>query len=230
MNTMANNMAANMPNMGGPVNAQQMQQMMNNNGAIPQHQGGSRLSRASPNHSSRMQLNTYVYEYFLRFEMYDCARALLAAAPDIATKKEENGQDENGNRLGDDPMDTDAKEFDLKRPDDLPAPLTPAAAPNQSFLFEWFCLFWDLFTHKEHKVSPQIQQYLAHTQVCLWSWRCSRHLVANDPPRLRRVSARNSNNTTCSATSSEERPNLTSLSSSSSSSTRNSWAAWRMVV
>jgi hypothetical protein len=161
MNTMAN--MANMANMGGPVGAQG--QMLNNNGALP-HQAGPRQPLHLPNTIfNRTQFHTYIYEYLLRAELYDCARALYQADPSLNVKKE---ADENGNGLGDDPMDTDMKELDIKRPGDLPAPMTATSGGGSGFLFDWFCIFWDIFTtSKSGKGSPQVQQYVAHNQVCL---------------------------------------------------------------
>lgn len=154
---------ANMANMGGPVGAQG-QMLNNNNGGLP-HQGGPRQPLHLTNNMSRTQFHTYIYEYLLRTEFYDCARALYQADPSIHVKKE---VDENGNGLGDDPMDTDMKELEIKRPNDLPAPLTATSGGGNGFLYDWFCIFWDIFTtSKGGKVSPQVQQYVTHNQVML---------------------------------------------------------------
>lgn len=166
------NSMANMPNMnpmGGPVSAPM--NMMNNGGLVPQP-----LPRQihQLNDSSRTLLNTYIYEYFVRCGMFDCARAVYREDPHINVKKDSPGKlrDENGNiignGLGDDPMDTDTKDgLDQKRPDDLPAPNVPTPVPDSCFLYEWFCLFWDMFNSQKGKGSSgQVNQYVQHTQVC----------------------------------------------------------------
>ncbi|KAK3347228.1 hypothetical protein B0T25DRAFT_297464 [Lasiosphaeria hispida] len=164
MNNMAN--MANMNPMGGTVGAPMP--MMNNNGALPPQVG----QRHQANDSSKTLLNTYIYEYFIRNEMFDCARQVIQYDPNINVKKESPGgrRDENGNivgnGLGDDPMDTDTKDgLDRKRPDDLPAPNVPNLLPDSCFLYEWFCLFWDMFNSQKGKGSSnQANQYVQHTQ------------------------------------------------------------------
>ncbi|KAL8414562.1 hypothetical protein RB594_005699 [Gaeumannomyces avenae] len=150
---------ANMGPMGGPVGANMP---MMNNGSGP----------AGPQKNSRTLLNTYIYEYFLRFEMYDCARAVLNSDPQLNVKKDKREiRDENGNittnGLGDDPMDTDSKDdIEGKRPDDLPAPSLPTSQTDSCFLHEWFCIFWDILNaQKGHGASPQVKQYVGHTQA-----------------------------------------------------------------
>ena len=156
----------NMGAMGGPVGAPMP---MMNNGAMPPQ--GNPRGHLQVNDSSRTLLNTYIYEYFIRYGMFDCARAVFQNDPQINVKKDSPGgrRDENmGNGLGDDPMDTDSKEnIDRKRPDDLPAPDVPAPVPDSCFLYEWFCLFWDMFnSQKNGKGSSQrVDQYVSHTQV-----------------------------------------------------------------
>lgn len=216
---------ANMANMGGPVGAQG-QMLNNNNGALP-HQGGPRQPLHLTNNMSRTQFHTYIYEYLLRTEFYDCARALYQADPSIHVKKE---VDENGNGLGDDPMDTDMKELEIKRPNDLPAPLTATSGGGNGFLYDWFCIFWDIFTtSKGGKVSPQVQQYVTHNQVMLAGLgNDDGDLIANFFYRLNRGYARSSSNSTCSATCSEEQPSPTLRSNNSFTS--NCWrGACRMA-
>lgn len=159
-----NNM--NMPNipLAGPVGGPSP--MMANTLAAQQQQVQSQGN-------NRTVLNTYIYDYFLREGMYDCARQMLKSEQTLNVIKESPGRrrDENGNVLGngvgDDPMDTDSKDdIDSKRPSDLPMPNVPAAAEN-SFLYEWFCLFWDMLYAQRNKpgISPQVSQYVNHTQV-----------------------------------------------------------------
>ena len=161
MNTMAANMANMNAAMGGPVGAPMP--MMNNGALAPQ--GGPRQLQDN----SKALLNTYIYEYFMRYGMYDCARAILTHDPTIKVK-DGTGHNDNGlgNNLGDEHMDTDSKDgVDAKRPSDLPAPNVPTPVPDSCFLFEWFSLFWDMFNSQKGKgQSGQINQYVQHTQVC----------------------------------------------------------------
>ncbi|KAL8390178.1 hypothetical protein RB595_009332 [Gaeumannomyces hyphopodioides] len=150
---------ANMGPMGGPVGAPMP---MMNNGSGP----------SGPQKNSRTLLNTYIYEYFLRFEMYDCARAVLNSDPQLNVKKDKREiRDENGNittnGLGDDPMDTDSKDdIEGKRPDDLPAPSLPTSQTDSCFLYEWFCIFWDILNaQKGNGAGANVKQYVGHTQA-----------------------------------------------------------------
>jgi len=159
---------ANMAAMGGPVGAPMA--MMNN--SAPAAQGVPR--QAAANDAQRPLFNTYIYEYFLRYEMYDCARALLSQGDaNVKVSKDDGRRDENGNLLGNglggDPMETDSKDdMDSKRPSDLPAPMLPMPLPDSCFLFEWFSLFWDVFNAQKGKgANGPVNQYVAHTQVRL---------------------------------------------------------------
>jgi hypothetical protein len=160
---------ANMGPMGGPVGGPPMM----NNGATgaPQQIGAPRQLQA--NQDNRLLLNTYIYEYFLKYGMFDCARALLNSDAQIKVQKDSPGgrRDENGNvlgnGLGDDHMDTDSKEeMDQKRPDDLPAPQIPMPLPDSCFLYEWFCLFWDMLNAQKGKgQNGPVSQYVQNAQV-----------------------------------------------------------------
>ena len=156
----------NMANMAamGPAVATPL--MMNNGGAMPQ--GTPRP--VQPNDNNRTQLNTFIYEYFVRHGMYDCARAILACdmPPKVQLPKDGSGgrRDENGNLVagnaGDDAMDTDSKDdVDSKRPEDIPQPM------DNCFLYEWFCIFWDMANAQKGKGNnAQINQYVQHSQAC----------------------------------------------------------------
>jgi hypothetical protein len=169
-----NNNMANMVPMGGPVGGPPMM----NNGAMPQQGGGQQRQQQTPadkERDNRTLLNTYIYEYFLRYGMYDCARAILNSDQQVKVTKEGGGRrDENGNPigngLGDDAMDHDAKDDagDQKRPDDLPTPLLPMPLQDSAFLYEWFCLFWDMLqAQRGNGSSRQVNQYVNQQQVCL---------------------------------------------------------------
>ncbi|KAH9885722.1 hypothetical protein F4778DRAFT_501596 [Xylariomycetidae sp. FL2044] len=157
---------ANMPMAGGPVGAP-MQIMSNPVGPNVQQ-----IQVPDQGRNNKSNLNTYIYDYFLREGMFDCARAMLNSETSIHVIKNSPGsrRDENGNVLGngvgDDPMDTDSKdEIDSKRPADLPMPGVPNSAEG-CFLYEWFCLFWDMLSAQRNKPgnNPQVSQYVSHTQ------------------------------------------------------------------
>ncbi|KAI8623149.1 hypothetical protein F5Y19DRAFT_493226 [Xylariaceae sp. FL1651] len=153
---------ANMPMASGAVGGGPMPMMVNNALAASQVQ--------RPPENNRANLNTYIYDYFLREGMYDCARAMLNSEQALNVHKNSPRRDENGitigNGVGDDPMDTDSKDdVDTKRPSDLPAPNVPNGS-DSCFLYEWFCLFWDMLSAQRNKggVSPHVSSYVAHTQ------------------------------------------------------------------
>jgi len=159
---------AGMSAMGGPVGGGGMA-MMNN--GIP---GNPRPASVNDN-QQRSQLNTYIYEYFLRNEMYDCARAIINSDQPINVHKNSPGRrrDMNGNLVDNgvspEVTDGDSKDdIDSKRPDDLPAPNLPKECPESCFLYEWWCLFWDMFNAQRGKgESRNVMQYVTHTQVYL---------------------------------------------------------------
>jgi len=169
MNNMAGipNMNA-MNAMGGPIGPPM--NMMANGPLVAQPGPGPQSQMQLD--SSRTLLNTYIYEYFIRYHMYSCARAVYEADPNIKVSKDSPGKhrDENGNLLGNglgDSMDADSKDgLDQKRPDDLPAPNVPTPVADNCFLYEWFCLFWDMFNSQKGKGSTsQVNHYVSHTQV-----------------------------------------------------------------
>ncbi|KAK8116640.1 Som1 protein [Apiospora kogelbergensis] len=154
---------ANMGAMGGPVGGAPIPMAMNNgNGALPAQpmQGNDR------NH--RCMLNTYIYDYFMKEGMYDCARSLLRTDQPLNVSKDSPGsrRDENGNALNgvsDDSMEIDHKhDVDSK---DLPTPLI--ASSETCFLYEWFGLFWDMHLAQRNRGNNnmQVSQYINHTQT-----------------------------------------------------------------
>ncbi|KAG5930142.1 hypothetical protein E4U42_002878 [Claviceps africana] len=155
---------ANMNAMGGPVSGAPMP-MMNNGAMNPQMAAAAAAAAAARQLDSQHGvLNTYIYEYFIRYGMYDCARSLLSSDQQVNVYKDGT---KGGNAAnGDDPMDTDGKDdLDGKLPDDLPPPKLPIPASDTSFLYEWFCLFWEIFTAQRGKTgSGTVNQYVAHTQ------------------------------------------------------------------
>lgn len=159
-------MAAAMNAMGGQVGGGMP---MMNNGLPPGVNAGPRPVPLNDN-QNRSQLNTYIYEYFLRNEMYDCARAIINSEQPINVMKNSPGRRRDGNPLDNgvspDGMDGDLKDEDTKRPADLPLPNIPEECPESCFLYEWWCLFWDMFNAQRGKGdSRNVLQYAAITQV-----------------------------------------------------------------
>lgn len=118
------------------------------------------------NNDQRSQLNTYIYEYFLRNSMFECAKALLESGQPLnilkgspARRSDDNGNSEEGGE--------DSKhEFDPKRSVDLPDPNLPKECPESCFLYEWWCLFWDMFNAQRGKAEGRnVLQYFTHTQA-----------------------------------------------------------------
>lgn len=153
--------------------------MMNNGAVNPQQAAAAAAAAASRQHQAndnqRSILNTYIYEYFIRMGMYQCARSLLESDQQVNVLKDgaNRRRDENGNVIngvGDDPMDTDSKDdIDSKLPEDLPPPKLPMPASDTSFLYEWFSLFWDIYYAQRAKSGNNtINQYVQHTQVSLF--------------------------------------------------------------
>lgn len=158
------NVGAINPGVGGPVGGVPM---INNGSMAPRNDGNmNNLPEVMVNN-----LNTYIYDYFLKRGYHDCARALvkdesikLNTEPPIKTSP---GQRREGevNGVDGDAMMTDGKDGDkLKIPDDLPRP-NLSSEGQQSFLLDWFSLFWEFFWSQRKKGnSADVRQYLQHTQ------------------------------------------------------------------
>jgi hypothetical protein len=164
--------------MGGPVGGGMP--MMNN--------GAAGVRPPMPgNNDQRSQLNTYIYEYFLRNGMYECARSLVKSdQPMSLIKNDSPGRRRDDGTLGngtEDGGDDSKDNIDSKRPSDLPEPNLPKES-DTCFLYEWWCLFWDMFNAQRGKGDGRnVVQYVAHTQVCHApiSYRTSQQ--ANPPPQ-----------------------------------------------
>ncbi|KAL8803285.1 MAG: hypothetical protein Q9182_003243 [Xanthomendoza sp. 2 TL-2023] len=133
--------------------------MMNNgaNGATP------RLGNEEDEPDYEARLNTYIYDYFVKNQRYDCAKAMLKSDMPIKVAPKRRDGDVNG--AGN--MHIDSKDdLDSKVPDDLPLAALPTDPQGASFLLEWFGLFWDVFFAHQRKAPPNAQavQYVARTQ------------------------------------------------------------------
>ncbi|KAH7137791.1 hypothetical protein EDB81DRAFT_614013, partial [Dactylonectria macrodidyma] len=106
------------------------------------------------NGDNRTLLNTYIYDYFLHYGMLDCACAILNS--DSKVKVQKHSRDSSlgkkggllGNDLGHGSIDPG---LDSNHPEHVPAPNVPNLSPDICFLYEWFCLFWDIFNARTDK-------------------------------------------------------------------------------
>lgn len=138
---------------GGPVGNQQMM----NTGTPGNAQPGNAMD------SNRVKLHTYIYDYFLKNEFFDLAR-LLHERVDIEPSPQQK-QSPNRKQVNGDSMDADSKDDVLSnKPGDLPLPNVPNAS-DSSFLFDWWCQFWDCFHAQRGRGTANTKQYLAHVQV-----------------------------------------------------------------
>jgi hypothetical protein len=73
-----------------------------------------------------------------------------------------------GNGAGDDGDGDSKDDLDSKRPADLPDPNLPKECPESCFLYEWWCLFWDMFNAQRGKGETRnVLQYVNHTNVSI---------------------------------------------------------------
>lgn len=161
------NVAGMNPGVGGPVGGVPM---MNNGSTAPRNDGNMNM-----NSSELMinNLNTYIYDYFLKRGYHDCARALvqdesIKLNTDPGTKTSPGSRrDGDTNGVDGDAMMTDGKDGEkIKIPDDLPRPSLPNESLQSSFLLDWFSLFWDFFwAQRKRGNHADVRQYLQHTQV-----------------------------------------------------------------
>ncbi|KAI1935982.1 hypothetical protein LOZ66_004900 [Ophidiomyces ophidiicola] len=155
------------PAAGGPV------------GGIPMMNTGSSAPRSEPSNPNAtldsamvVQLNTYIYDYFLKRGYIECARALAKDTNipiNTTPPSKSNHREGEVNGIDPDAMATDhSDEMKAKIPDDLPRPNLNGDMQHTSFLFDWFNLFWDVFWAQRKKgKSTDAMHYLQHTQNLL---------------------------------------------------------------
>lgn len=117
-----------------------------------------------------MQLNTCIYDYFLKRGQFDVARMLLN---DDNIKLDTDDAKSSPNHMNGVDGDTsmgDTKDDKIRIPDDFPRPRVPMDSGN-SFLYEWFSLFWDIFAaqRKRPPMNQMAQAYVNSSQVRLLS-------------------------------------------------------------
>ena len=140
------------------INPNAMNAMVNGTNGIP---------RAPENlEEMKTKLNTFIYDYFLRNEQFDLARALKNSQLSTNTTKTAPSRKLNGEENGDDAKD----DFDAKKPADLPYPSdVPGGATDNCFLLDWFQIFWEMFFAPRKMVamkpSPAAAAYMSQQKV-----------------------------------------------------------------
>ncbi|KAJ5108710.1 Transcriptional activator somA [Penicillium angulare] len=161
MNQM-NQMNVNMnPGVAGPVGGVPM---MNNGSTAPRYDSPMN----NPDYLIN-QLNTYIYDYFLKRGHHDCARALVQDESfKLNTEPNTKTSPGNVNGVDGDSMMIDKDGEKIKIPDDLPRPSLASENLQSSFLLDWFSLFWDFFFTPRKKGSSQdVRQYLQQHQTMM---------------------------------------------------------------
>ncbi|KAM6504740.1 hypothetical protein FSOLCH5_015236 [Fusarium solani] len=131
---------------------------MMNSCAVAPHGAPRQLQE---NYNKQTQLNTYIYEYFLRYGMFDCAQAILKADSDVNVQRHSPRSPRNDKRcrlrntLSDESIDIG---LDSKLSGLLPDPNVPNLPLESCFLYEWFCLFWDMFNAQKNECGRSEQQ------------------------------------------------------------------------
>lgn len=169
------------PSQQGPINMNMNNISMPGAGTPAGMDHAAALPRAGS--SERQVLNTYIYDYFIKNDMMDCAKALLKN-PTSEVQFDGNYRHSPSNRpkqetdmngVDDDAMDSgDGRENgeDAKNIKDLPPAKVP---PHQgSFLLEWWCCFMDIYwaRNKNSQASNAATAYVNNAQVRVPLVRC----------------------------------------------------------
>lgn len=107
----------------------------------------------------REQLNTYIYDYFLRNSHTSVARAMIDNDIKMATNPAQKTSPKNRSN-GIDPMDDSGH--------DLPVPQLPSnQLSDNSFLLDWWVQFWDIYQATKNRGTGPAKgaQYIQHTRV-----------------------------------------------------------------
>ncbi|KAI9777544.1 MAG: hypothetical protein M1839_008838 [Geoglossum umbratile] len=163
---------AGMNSVGGPVGGMPIM----NNGTGGQRDESTHSGDAFP---TSALLNTYIYDYFLKNGLHNCARTLLNSNVPLKVVSDSRisllvRRDADGNVIGngvdDNAMDTAGSKDDgnSKRPDDLPDAKVPPDCPTNSFLFDWWCVFWEMYAVQRRTSRDgggTAMAYMQHTQA-----------------------------------------------------------------
>lgn len=129
----------------------------------------------------REQLNTYIYDYFLRNNHNSVARAMVDCGDmkmsTLPLQKPSPGNKANGI----DAMDDDSNSG-------LPKPCLPKnQMADNSFLLDWWVQFWDIYkaTKERSGMPSKGAQYITHTRVrlsyCRPIWQHANNAVGSHP-------------------------------------------------
>ncbi|KAF2868591.1 hypothetical protein BDV95DRAFT_609512 [Massariosphaeria phaeospora] len=107
----------------------------------------------------RDQLNTYIYDYFLRNKHTRLARMMVECDLKMSVNHPPATKNENGRSVnGVDAMDQDSQ-------DDLPPPRIPTnQASENSFLYDWWCQFWDIYRAARPGAEPPSNKHTQYIQ------------------------------------------------------------------
>ena len=118
----------------------------------------------------KMKLNTYIYDYMIKNEQWDVARALHGSSMPHSTVNKAAARRPNG--IDDGSGDVDSKDgIEAKKPADLPlAGDVPPSTSDNSFLLDWFAIFWDIFLAPRHAAKGKpgqtpAQQFMEQSRV-----------------------------------------------------------------
>jgi hypothetical protein len=107
------------------------------------------------------QLNTYIYDYFVRNGYHKAAKSMIESEVPLNLKGKPSPSSRNVNGIN---------APDGEGGDRLPEPALPATqAVDNSFLMDWWCQFWDVFSAQRNKGGGTAKaiQYSQATRVRL---------------------------------------------------------------
>jgi hypothetical protein len=147
--------------MQNPQMAAQMAAMNANGGPVD----GTPIMGSMPhpkrvNTDPREQLNTYIYDYFLRNNHFIAARSMLESNLKLHTGPPQKLSPKNR------PNGVDSMEEGSA--DELPSPRLPQnQMADNSFLLDWWVQFWDIYEATKNRGNGPSKgtQYIAHTRV-----------------------------------------------------------------
>lgn len=149
---------------------------------MPTGSGAPRSEPVASQEQLYQQLNTCIYDYFLKRGHFDIARALLQDdSVKLTTQQHVKTSPGQANGVDNDTAMIDGKDGEkLKIPDDLPAAGVPMDS-QQSFLFDWFSVFWDIFLASRKKSNNStVNQFITQVRVSLPTSSLLRKLIGSD--------------------------------------------------
>ena len=124
---------------------------------------GNGQRRPQPNGpvEPRDQLNTYIYDYFLRNGHHRIARTMIDCGLNLSLNHQQKSSPSGRNVNGVDGTE-DSK-------DDLPTPkIPPGHSADNSFLVDWWVQFWDIWGAARKNNPKNVPlQYITHARVSL---------------------------------------------------------------